>query len=156
VISFFTLYIIVNTLLYNAEEFSHRSVNARLEPSIVMHPNLPPGLTSLIASNAQNLTLWQEIRSAVQGWAIAADVFIVFLFAAMVMGFLLTVPHINFVIAFLHFIAVVMITHVFAETASVSFLIGAVWIGVILPFFIELWYVLRLFVFRTDFYYVRE
>jgi hypothetical protein len=73
-----------------------------------------------------------------------------------VFGFLLTFPHISFIIAVLHFIAVVLLTHIFCEAAEVGSVITSVWVGVILPFLIEVWHVVRLFIFKTDFYYIRE
>jgi hypothetical protein len=156
VLSFFTLYIIINTILYNSDVLSDRYLSSRIPTSISLHPNLPAGTQNLAITAIRNLTAWSDFHGQVQGWIITADVFIVFLFVAMILGLLLTVPHVSFLIAVLHFLAVVLLTHMFCEGEEVSFLIGAVWIGVILPLGIELWQAVRLFVFKTDFYYVRE
>jgi hypothetical protein len=128
----------------------------RIKNTVVLHPLVPRRLENITYINGTHYPPWNDLNSSVQAWIIAGDVFIVLLFFAMVFGFLLTVAHVSFLIAMLHFVAVVLLTHFYCEYGHIGFLITAVWIGVIAPFLIEVWRIVQLFVFKADFYYVPE
>jgi hypothetical protein len=89
---------------------------------------LTPGLSGVVANslnNPENFPEYVSFRQGIYYWVVAGDVLLAFLFAAMILGLLANQAHICFLIVF----------------------------GVILPLLIELWNLLAILVFKSDFYF---
>jgi hypothetical protein len=151
-ISFFSLYIVTNTVLYHRDRLAYDYVRSRA----LYWGRLTPGLSDTVVAslnNPQNFPDYKSFQQGIYDWVVASDVFLAFLFAAMILGLLANQAHICFLIAMLHFIAVILVTHMVIAEAPLAFLISAIVFGTILPLLIELWNLLAIFVFKSDFYF---
>lgn len=151
-ISFFALYILVNTVLYGRDQIAKDYIVSGTRISVLASPTLPSGMEKRLTDKIDSYPEYISYRNKIRDWAIAADVFIVVLFLCMVFGLLATHAHISFFIAMLHFIAVMLVTHMVCHKASVGYLISAIVIGVLVPSVIEIWNLLEIFVFKAYFY----
>jgi hypothetical protein len=152
-LAFFSVYIVLNTILYHRDRIARDYVLNRVCPSRLSHPNLPSGIANRMSVVPTTFPEYASIEGAIYDWAVAGDFFIVLLFIAMILGLLSTQAHISFFIAMLHFIAVILVTHMVLVNASRAFLICAVVFGILLPIVIEIWNLLSLIVFKSDFYF---
>ena len=150
--SFFSLYLAINTIFYNRNNYIKNYLYKRARYAHVSSPNLPPKLPQLLKDHYKNIPDYDKYKKLILGWCITADIFIVFLFICMILGFLTNKPYINFVIGVLHFIAVILCTHLTVKFASFNFLICAVAFGVLLPSLIEIFNIISIACFKNDFY----
>jgi hypothetical protein len=152
-VSLFSLYMLVNTICYNRESIGQTHVTERAANSILLNPGLPPDMLNYLSNGLWSFPQYVDYVNAIRDWTIAGDIFLAFLFAAMILGLLGGHPHLNFFIGFLHFIGVLLVTHVALEAAPAGFFITGIVFGVLLPIVVEIWNVLALFVFKKDFYF---
>ena len=150
-IAFFALYVSVNTVFYARSTISHKYIVAGTQLSVSSTPSLPDRMAESLA----NMTTYPEYtsyRNTIFGWALAGDIIIVFLFITMMLGLLSTHAHISFLVGMLHFLGVILITHMVSQNGSVNFLICAVVFGIIVPAVLEFWNILEIVAFKSYFY----
>lgn len=150
--AFFSLYLAINTVLYNRNDYIKKYIIKRSEYSVLSSPALPQKIIDKIKEEAENIPDYDKHKKLIFGWGIAADVFMVFLFICMMLGFLTNKPYINFVIGVLHFISVVLCTHLTVKRASFNFYICAVAFGVLFPSLIEIFNLISILCFKNDYY----
>ncbi|OHT08650.1 hypothetical protein TRFO_22731 [Tritrichomonas foetus] len=155
-ITFFSLYIILNTLLYSSSPISRNHVYNLGTSSYLSNPLLPDDLRTYVTANYMQLPIFKSYQNNMKGWIGVADFFIIFLFACLVLGFLTNSPHVSIVISVLHFIGIVLCTLFSISYGSINYLICGVTFGIILPALIEIVNIIGLFVFKTDFYIPRN
>ncbi|OHS93409.1 hypothetical protein TRFO_11827 [Tritrichomonas foetus] len=151
-LSFFSLYLVLNTILYGRENVIKNFIINKHLATPLSAPSLPPRLIETMRQNIIDFPEYNPIKNDIMGWIITADVFLVFLFICMILGFLTNKPHINFVIGTLHFIAVILSTHMIVKHQSFDFMICAVAFGTILPAIIEIYNLISILCFKNDFY----
>lgn len=150
-VAFFALYVSLNTVFYARSTIAHKFIVAGTQLSVTSTPMLPDRMAESLA----DMTTYPEFTSYsnnIFGWSIAGDIFIVFLFVVMMLGLLSTHAHISLLVAILHFIGVILITHMVCKNGSINFLICAVVFGIILPSVIEFWNILQIVAFKAYFY----
>jgi hypothetical protein len=164
-VAFFAMYLILNTIFYSRKRYAHDYILEKTKNSIDVNPALPPETYAKLEehlgnyrNNAGDIKYppYTSYVKKILAWAIVGDVFVVWLFIAMILGLLLTHADTSMFIGFLHFIGVVLMTHMAVKNASADFLIAGVVIGAIVPALIEVWNLLQLYVFKSDFYSGRE
>lgn len=152
--SFFSLCLAINTIFYNRNIVIKEYIMNKSRYANISSPSLPPKLIGILESdkNYADIPDYKKHKKEILGWCITADIFFVFLFICMILGFLTNKPYINFVIGVFHFIAVVLCTHMITKKASFNFMICAVAFGVLLPSLIEIFTIGSLVCFKNDFY----
>lgn len=150
-IAFLSLYIAINTVFYDREDIARKYVVAGTQQAVLSAPGLPDRLTS-VATNVTGYPEFVAYRDMIFTWSIVADVFIVFLFVTLLLGMVTTRAHVSFFMGVLHFIALILITHMVEKNASGDFLICAVVFGLILPALVEIWNILGIVVFKAYYY----
>ena len=150
--SFFSLYLAINTIFYNRNNVFRNYLWNRAQYADISTPNLPKNILQNLRDNASGFPDGASYKNTIFRWSIAADILLVFLFACMILGFLTNKAFITFVIGSLHFIGVILCTFLVIEYASPNFLICAIAFGVIFPALIEIVNLISILAFKTDFY----
>lgn len=155
-ISLFSFYIILNTILYASDDIARKYVLDRMRASVFSHPTLPDDLLRHAESGYMNFPKYKTYIAHIKGWVIVADIFIVFLAVCLVFGFMANYPYKTIFLSMLHFIGIVLCTHMVIDFASINFLIFGVFFGMIVPSLIEIYNIVLLFAFKKDFYVPRK
>ena len=153
VVSFFSLYLVLNVTLYSRTSVIRKYILNKYSTAPISSPSLPENIVAVLDANITSFGEYQTYRDSIWGWVITADIFLVFLFICMILGFLANKPATNFVISVLHFIGVVLTTHMIVNYADIDFLICAAVFGAFLPGFVEIFNIISLFAFKNDYYY---
>ncbi|EAX89882.1 hypothetical protein TVAG_153270 [Trichomonas vaginalis G3] len=158
VLAFSAIYITVNVILYTLDSdyggeanivknyYSARFSNSNLSP------NLPDFIKSAISRTLSSNEMIADATTELRIWLIFADIFLVFLFISLIFGIVTTVAHLSFIEGVLHLIGVILMSHALFQNAHRNFVICGVFFGIMLPFLMELWQLISIFVFKTDFY----
>ena len=151
-IAFLSLYIAVNTVFYDRADIAQKYVVAGTQSAVQSAPTLPDRMGTVLSTNVTGYPEFKSYRDTIFAWSIVADVFIVFLFVTLLLGLVTTRAHVSFLMGTLHFIAIILLTHMVTKNASVNYLICAVVFGIIVPAVIEIWYILEIAVFKSRSY----
>lgn len=158
VLAFSSMYILVNVILYTLD--SDYTGNSNIIKNYYSNsirnghdgPNNAPFITNAIMNNILDCTIIKDATQELKIWLIFADIFIVCLFVTLIFGIVTTVAHLSFIEGVLHLIGTVLLSYAVYDNAHRNFVICGVFFGVMLPFLMELWQILCIFVFKTDFY----
>ena len=150
-LSFFSLYLALNTIFYSRENVIKKYIYKKVEYS-KYSPRIPYKLVDLIKDNVKSFPDYDKYKKEIFGWCIAGDILLVFLFVCMILGFLTNKPATNFFIGGLHFIAVILLTYLILDRASFNYMICAVAFGLILPSLIEIFNLISILCFKNDYY----
>ncbi|KAK8882349.1 hypothetical protein M9Y10_044991 [Tritrichomonas musculus] len=151
-LSFFSLYLALNMIFYDRKMIVGKYIFNRIRYANISSPSLPSLLIEKAKKNIEYFPDFDKYNDQIFTWCITGDVFLVFLFVCMILGFLTNKPSTNFVIGGLHFIAVVLCTHLITQRASFNFMICAVAFGILLPSLIEIFNLISILCFKNDYY----
>ena len=155
-ITFLSLYIILNTVLYGRGTFARNRVLRISEPSILSNPRLPDNILTVIDVNYTATPMYNSYYNGITGWVAVSDVFIIFLFVVLVLGFMANYPHLNMFISILHCIGILLATLFTVNYWSLNYLICGCFFGIIVPGLMEIYNIICLFAFKSDFYIPRN
>lgn len=158
VFSFVAIYIMCNIVLYTISPDYNGSSNPitkyyqKTVTNSIVSPNLASSIKDAIIENMSDSQFVKDKQKSIKIMLIFADIFLVFIFVAIIFGFASTLVQLCFIEAFLHFIGIILIGYCIVEEAHINFIICGVVFGVYVPALMELWQVISLFIFKTDFY----
>lgn len=156
VLAFASLFIVTNVALSERQNIIKKSYIDPYHTLVRNNPILPGNLITNLANTPSGQIIpfpaFKSYETQIYGWTICGDILLACLFASIIAGFNTNRACRSFTIGFLHLIGVLLITQMIIQHESKNFLICGIFFGIFLPFFVELWTVLQLFVFKVDFY----